>query len=84
MTTGGEGGMLVTNNSQLWDRAWSFKDHGKSFDVVYNRQHGNGFRWLHESFGTNWRMTEMQATIGRIALKKVPDGWSRDAVMLPR
>ncbi|HZR30005.1 MAG TPA: DegT/DnrJ/EryC1/StrS aminotransferase family protein, partial [Terriglobales bacterium] len=74
MTTGGEGGMLVTNNSQLWDRAWSFKDHGKSFDVVYNQQHGTGFRWLHESFGTNWRMTEMQATIGRIALKKVP-GW---------
>jgi dTDP-4-amino-4,6-dideoxygalactose transaminase len=74
MTTGGEGGMLVTNDSALWNRAWSFKDHGKSYDAVYNRQHAPGFRWLHESFGTNWRMTEMQSAMGRIMLRKVP-GW---------
>jgi len=72
MTTAGEGGMLTTNNPELWERAWSFKDHGKSYDAVYNREHGEGFRWLHESFGTNWRMTEMQAALGRVALKKVP------------
>jgi dTDP-4-amino-4,6-dideoxygalactose transaminase len=74
MTTGGEGGMLTTNDTALWKRAWSYKDHGKSYDAVYNRQHPVGFRWLHESFGTNARMTEMQSAIGRIALKKVP-GW---------
>jgi dTDP-4-amino-4,6-dideoxygalactose transaminase len=74
MTTGGEGGMLTTNDSELWQRAWSYKDHGKSYDAVYNREHPIGFRWLHESFGTNGRMTEMQSAIGRIALKKVP-GW---------
>jgi dTDP-4-amino-4,6-dideoxygalactose transaminase len=74
MTTGGEGGMLTTNDTQLWERAWSYKDHGKSFDAVYNREHPVGFRWLHESFGTNGRMTEMQSAIGRVALKKVP-GW---------
>jgi dTDP-4-amino-4,6-dideoxygalactose transaminase len=74
MTTGGEGGMLTTNSSDLWEKAWSFKDHGKSFDAVYRREHPAGFRWLHESFGTNWRMTEMQSAIGRVALKKVP-GW---------
>jgi dTDP-4-amino-4,6-dideoxygalactose transaminase len=74
MTTGGEGGMLTTNNTELWERAWSYKDHGKSYDAVYNRQHPVGFRWLHESFGTNGRMTEMQSAIGRLALKKVP-GW---------
>jgi dTDP-4-amino-4,6-dideoxygalactose transaminase len=72
MTTGGEGGMLTTNDREVWERAWSFKDHGKSYDAVYNRQHGDGFRWLHESFGTNWRMTEMQAALGRVALTKVP------------
>lgn len=72
MTTGGEGGMLTTNDRELWERAWSFKDHGKSYDAVYNRQHGDGFRWLHESFGTNWRMTEMQSALGRVALTKVP------------
>jgi dTDP-4-amino-4,6-dideoxygalactose transaminase len=72
MTTGGEGGMLTTNDSELWQRAWSFKDHGKSYDAVYRRKHAPGFRWLHESFGTNWRMTEMQAAVGRVALRKVP------------
>lgn len=71
MTTGGEGGMLTTNNEQLWRRAWEFKDHGKSYDAVYNRQHPPGFRWLHESFGTNWRLTEMQSAIGRVQLGKL-------------
>jgi dTDP-4-amino-4,6-dideoxygalactose transaminase len=74
MTTGGEGGMLTTNDTKLWQRAWSYKDHGKSHDAVYNQEHPVGFRWLHESFGTNGRMTEVQAAIGRVALKKVP-GW---------
>ncbi len=72
MTTGGEGGMLATNDSEIWQRAWSFKDHGKNYNAVYHRKHGPGFRWLHESFGTNWRMTEMQSAMGRIALRKVP------------
>jgi dTDP-4-amino-4,6-dideoxygalactose transaminase len=73
MTTGGEGGMLTTNHSEVWERAWSYKDHGKSYHAVYNRTHGVGFRWLHDSFGTNWRMTEMQSAMGRVLLKKVPE-----------
>ena len=76
ITTGGEGGMLTTCDEALWSRAWSYKDHGKSWDAVYNRQHQPGFRWLHESFGTNWRMTEIQAAIGRIQLRKLPE-WTR-------
>ncbi len=72
MTTGGEGGMVTTNDKALWSTMWSYKDHGKSFDAIYNRAHPPGFRWLHESFGTNWRMTEMQATIGRIQLARMP------------
>jgi dTDP-4-amino-4,6-dideoxygalactose transaminase len=74
MTTGGEGGMLTTNSEEVWEKAWSFKDHGKSFDAVYHRQHPLGFRWLHESFGTNWRLTEMQSAIGRVLLRKI-SGW---------
>ncbi|HEX5460820.1 MAG TPA: DegT/DnrJ/EryC1/StrS aminotransferase family protein [Steroidobacteraceae bacterium] len=73
MTTAGEGGLLVTDREELWSRAWSFKDHGKSYDAVYRRRHGPGFRWLHESFGTNWRMTEIQAAIGRVQLKRLPE-----------
>ncbi|WP_018466004.1 DegT/DnrJ/EryC1/StrS family aminotransferase [Calidithermus timidus] len=74
LTTGGEGGMLTTNDPEVWSKAWSFKDHGKSYDAVYNRQHPPGFRWLHEDFGTNWRMLELQAAIGRVVLKKL-DHW---------
>jgi dTDP-4-amino-4,6-dideoxygalactose transaminase len=73
MTTGGEGGMVTCNDEELWSRMWSFKDHGKNWDAVYNRQHPPGFRWLHETIGTNWRMLEMQAAIGRIQLERMPD-----------
>lgn len=73
MTTGGEGGMVTTNDRELWSRMWSYKDHGKSWEAVYEREHPSGFRWLHESFGTNWRMTEIQAAIGRIQLRRMPD-----------
>ncbi|QBK68122.1 DegT/DnrJ/EryC1/StrS family aminotransferase [Acinetobacter johnsonii] len=76
MTTGGEGGMVTTNDKELWKKMWSYKDHGKNFDSIYNKQHPPGFRWLHDSFGTNWRMMEMQAVIGRIQLQKMPE-WTR-------
>ena len=75
MTTGGEGGMVTTSDKALWSRMWSYKDHGKSWEAVYERDHAPGFRWLHEGFGTNWRLTEMQAAIGRIQLARMA-GWS--------
>ena len=73
LSTGGEGGLLTTNDTSLWDLSWSFKDHGKSFHAVYEHQHPAGFRWLHESFGTNWRLTEMQSAMGRVLLRKLPE-----------
>lgn len=73
MTTGGEGGMVTTNDRSLWAAMWSWKDHGKSWEAVYEREHPPGFRWLHESFGTNWRMMEVQAAIGRIQLRRMAE-----------
>jgi dTDP-4-amino-4,6-dideoxygalactose transaminase len=75
MTTGGEGGMVTCHDPDLWARMWAFKDHGKSHEAVYGRAHPPGFRWLHESFGTNWRMLEVQGTIGRIQLRRMA-GWT--------
>ena len=75
ITTGGEGGLLATDEEDLWSQAWSFKDHGKSYEAVYERDHAPGFRWLHESFGTNYRMTELQSAIGRSQLRKL-EAWS--------
>ena len=75
MTTGGEGGMLTTSDEQIWKRAWSFKDHGKDYDIVYDQKPHDGisFRWLHTTSGTNWRMTEMQAAVGLSALPMVTE-----------
>lgn len=72
LTTGGEGGMVTTADTDLWNRMWSAKDHGKSWAAVYERTHPPGYRWLHESFGWNGRMLEMQAAIGRIQLTRLP------------
>ncbi len=87
ITTGGEGGMLVLDDEEAWKRAWAYKDIGRSYDAVYHRKHAPGFRWLTESFGTNWRMTEMQAAIGRLQLAKLPR-WSEqrraNAMLLAR
>lgn len=71
ITTGGEGGMVTTNDHKFWSAMWSFKDHGKSWDAVYENSHPPGFHWVHESFGTNWRMLEIQAAIGRIQLRRM-------------
>lgn len=73
LTTAGEGGMITTNNRKLWKKIWQYKDHGKSYDLVYKKNSGDGFRWLHNDFGTNWRMTEIQGAIGRIQLRKLDD-----------
>lgn len=73
LTTGGEGGMLTTGDRDVWNRAWSFKDHGKSWDAVYNSDQPTVFKWLHESIGTNWRLTEMQSAIGRVVLRRLPE-----------
>lgn len=74
ISTAGEGGLVACTNKVWWEMMWAYKDHGKSYDTVYNKQHPPGFRWLHDSFGSNYRMTEIQAAVGRIQLKKL-DGW---------
>jgi dTDP-4-amino-4,6-dideoxygalactose transaminase len=74
ISTAGEGGMVTTNSKQLWEKVWSFKDHGKNYDTVYNKEHPPGFRWLHEDHGTNARLTEIQSAIGRLQLRKL-DSW---------
>ena len=85
ISTGGEGGMVTTNRADLWDLMWAFKDHGKTHEAVFGREHSPGFRWLHERFGSNFRLTELQSAIGRIQLQRLPE-WTaartRNALML--
>ncbi|MDA8836199.1 DegT/DnrJ/EryC1/StrS aminotransferase family protein [Candidatus Pelagibacter bacterium] len=71
MSTGGEGGMISTNNTRLWLKLWSLKDHGKNYKSVFYKKHKIGFKWLHDDLGSNYRMTEMQAAIGREQLKSL-------------
>jgi dTDP-4-amino-4,6-dideoxygalactose transaminase len=71
ISTGGEGGLLVTNDKKIWQKVWSFKDHGRDYKTMFNKKGDNSFVWAVSSFGSNYRMTEMQAAIGRIALVKL-------------
>lgn len=75
MTTGGEGGMVTTSDPALWSAIWSWKDHGKSWEGVYERAHPPGPRLVHDTFGLNGRMIEMQAAIGVIQLERMA-GWT--------
>ncbi|MCA3698986.1 MAG: DegT/DnrJ/EryC1/StrS aminotransferase family protein [Brevundimonas sp.] len=75
MTTGGEGGMVTTSDPALWSAMWSWKDHGKSWEGVYERPHPPGPRLVHDTFGLNGRMIEMQAAIGVIQLERMA-GWT--------
>ena len=74
ISTAGEGGMITTSNKVLWQRIWSLRDHGKSYEKVFEKKDDNGFKWLHEEIGLNMRMTEIQSAIGRYQLKKL-DQW---------
>lgn len=76
VTTAGEGGLLVMDDEEVWNRAWSYRDHGKSHSAVFEREHSMGFRWVHDSVGSNYRMTEVQSAVGRVQLRKLP-GWVR-------
>lgn len=71
ISTLGEGGLVATNNEVFWKKAWAYKDHGKGYDTAYHKEHPAGFRWLHDAFGSNYRMTEMQAAVGRLHLQKI-------------
>ena len=77
--------MLTTSHEGIWERAWSFKDHGKNYDAVHKPQHSLGYRWVHGSVGTNWRLTEFQSALGRVLLRKLPqmvDARRRNAAVL--
>lgn len=71
MTTGGEGGWLPPTVAIYGLICGPTKTTARSWEAVYERQHPPGFRWLHESFRTNWRMLEVQGVIGRIQLRRM-------------
>ena len=71
ISTGGEGGMISTNSKNLYLKMWSLKDHGKNFNKVFKKKYKQGFKWLHDDLGSNYRMTEIQAAIGREQLKSL-------------
>lgn len=71
ISTGGEGGLTLTNDSDLYKRMWSLRDHGWNYDRAHTQDTSIGFKWLVDTFSTNWRLTESQSAIGRLQLKKL-------------
>lgn len=62
-TAGGQGGMVTTNDESLYWKVKSFADRGKSF----------GREDLGGCMGLNYRMTELEAAIGRVQLQRLPE-----------
>ncbi len=61
MNVGGDGGMILTNDTQAADKMRMLKNHGRTK------------KYRHELFGMNMRMPEIPAAIGRVQLKKIPE-----------
>ena len=76
MTTAGEGGMVNTSRPELWDVMWSFKDHGKTHEAVFGREHPPGC-WLHERFGSTF--ASLAAELNRTDPAPAPSGVDRNS-----
>ena len=61
MTVGGDGGMLVTNNEKYGEILRLRRDHGRSA------------KYVNENLGLNFRLNEIQAVIGLLQLKHLPE-----------
>ena len=71
ISTGGEGGMLTTNSLEIYQKVWSFRDHGKTLSGIELAKESREFSFIHENFGSNFRLTEIQSALGRIQLSKI-------------
>ena len=72
MSTGGEGGMVTTNNEDFYFHAQLQRSRQKFCKSFRNSRSSNAtFKWVHDGFGSNYRMTEMQAAIGLKQLSKL-------------
>lgn len=72
ISTGGEGGMVVTADHAVHRRMWAFREHGWDYTAAHQPDPNDGFRWLVSDFGSNGRITEPQAAIGLAQLTKLP------------
>lgn len=76
----GDGGMLLLDDEEAYRRAWSYRDHGKSYRKIHDPDFMSGstaFKWVVDSFGSNWRLDEMSAALGREGLSQLPEWHER-------
>jgi dTDP-4-amino-4,6-dideoxygalactose transaminase len=75
-TTGGEGGMVTTNNEEVAWRCRSFRDHGYDVEKRLSLLEMEGaLPYIHKIIGFNYRMTEMQSAIGVKEMERL-DSWN--------
>ena len=72
--TSAEGGLLALDDDAAYARAWSYKDHGKSLaklsDPAFLAEK-TSFKWIHDSFGSNFRLGEVEAAMVRVQLGRL-------------
>nr|WP_321353561.1 DegT/DnrJ/EryC1/StrS family aminotransferase [uncultured Draconibacterium sp.] len=66
----GEGGMLVTNNTALFEKAKLLRSHGMT-TMSYQRAMGHASNYDINQIGFNYRMDDIRASIGLVQLKKL-------------
>ena len=68
--TTGEGGIIVTNNEEYYERLQLFRSHGITKNNLINEPHGDWYYEMQE-LGFNYRITDIQCALGVSQLKKL-------------
>ena len=72
ISSGGEGGIISLDKKTLFKSLWSYRDIGKDYDKFHRGINSNYyFKWLHDSVGSNFRMTEIQSALAYNQLKNI-------------
>ena len=76
----GEGGLVACNDDEVAERIWSYRDHGKSYTKYHDPEfmaRKASFKWVHDSFGSNHRMAELESAMARVGLAELPAAHAR-------
>ena len=83
----GEGGLLALDDDAAFALAWEYRDHGKSLAKLSDPEfmgRPSSFRWIHDSFGSNYRLPELEAAMVRVGERDLPAAHARRTSLATR
>jgi len=73
----GEGGMITTNNKELYDKLIILRTHGITKDPALMEENHGGWYYEMQELGYNYRLTDFQAALGSSQLSRADEGLER-------